>query len=152
MKWFPLTIWKGTGNIFHLWCGKRYWRGSPCETTGDHQKDEEGERDESALSVPGYRLRLSQCAKMGSPGVEEWHPLKLHHFAEHAHGLCDISQVSAYNKGLALSERPTWCLWPFAIGLGISLKTSAARAHQNISEAIPWKLSGSKCYSYCRIY
>lgn len=59
--------------------------------------------DSSSPAVPGW----------GSPGGEEWHPLKLHHFVEHAHRLCDISQVSAYNKGPALSERPTWCLWPF---------------------------------------
>lgn len=60
--------------------------------------------DSSSPAVPGW----------GSPEGEEWHPLKLHHLAEHAHMLCHISQVSAYNKGPALSERPTWCLWPFS--------------------------------------
>ena len=77
--------------------------------------------DGSASTVSGCRLLLSHCARIGSLQGEQRHPLKLHHFAEHAHRLCDISQVSAYNKGPALAERPTWCLQPFAIGLGISL-------------------------------
>lgn len=108
----------------------RYWE--------NHQRG----RESSLFLLPGWRLVLSHGAMMGSLGGEEWHPLKLHHFVEHAHRLCDISQVSAYNKGLAFSERPTWCLWPLAIGLGISLKTSPPWSQQKFSRALQWKWFG----------
>lgn len=120
--------------------GHHCWRGFPSLNSWTIK---ERGREENALCYHSLAADSSSPTVLvwGSSGGEQWHPLKLHHFAEHAHRLCDISQVSAYNKGLALSERPTWCLWPFAIGLGISLKTLPDWARQNFSRALQWKHS-----------
>lgn len=80
---------------------KKYWRGSLCLNTGEHQTERDREPGRLLCTI----IPPPHCARMGSPVGEEWHPLILHHFAEHAHRLYDISQVSAYNGGAQLCEK-----------------------------------------------